>query len=290
MLLDIIPQNKWNILSKFIAAFSIPTIGSPIQFAFKNFYMKEYKMLEMDESFKEKFLTFCYPADLHNREQEIEFDKVYWGADSTFVIFDRKKENKIVGCVQLISKSDSIRIPCEYSRLNNNQSFDPLNMYNTDKIGEIYRCRRSFDLKLKDSLIVVSMLFKALQAKVNQTNTAYLYITFDSTNRELRNLYTRKMFFQNPEIVVHYGDDPKDWQLLHKDCQLHENKFATIDRSHFYLQTWFRQNLKKKKLTLQPVKTKVPHTITENRKFIFANVRPKWRYINTIGINALQTK
>ena len=97
MLLKMVPQKNWNTLSKCIALFSRRTIGSPVELTYKNFVLKEYRMHTMDEGFKETFLKFCYPADLHNREEEIECDKIYWGADSTFVIFDTNKHNEIVG-------------------------------------------------------------------------------------------------------------------------------------------------------------------------------------------------
>jgi hypothetical protein len=286
-LLGLVPQKHWNVLSKCIAAFSRPTIGSPIQLTYNNFVLQEYQMHTMDSAFKETFLKFCYPADLHNREQEIEYDKIYWGSDSTFVIFDKNKNNEIVGCAQFIPKTNSIRIPSEYARLNDNQYFDPVDSYKSKKFGEIYRCRRSFDLKMKDSIVVVSMHFKALWAKIIQTDTEYLYITFDKMNRELRNLYTRKLFFQNPDTVVHYGDDPKDWQLLYKDCMLHEEKFASLDKSHFYLQTWFRQNLKQKKLRTTPKTATTTFVVEKKRSILFAPSQADVQFGNQLEGNAM---
>jgi hypothetical protein len=287
MLLKMVPQKNWNTLSKCIAMFSRRTIGSPVELTYKNFVLKEYQMHTMDEEFKETFLKFCYPADLHDRDKEIECDKIYWGADSTFVIFDTNKQNEIVGCAQFIPKTDTIQIPAEYARLADNQYFDPVASYNSKKIGEIYRCRRSFDLRLKDSIVVVSMLFKALWAKTIQTKTEYLYITFDLMNRELKNLYTRKLFFQNPETLVHYGNDTKDWQLLYKDCMLHEKKFATLDKSHFYLQTWFRQNLKQKKLRTTPETATTTFVIEKKRSALIPTQQPDMQFGSGLSGRAL---
>ena len=42
----------------------------------------------------------------------------------------------------------------------------------------------------------------------------------------------------------------REFRLLRKDCVLHEKLFAAQSRRHFHLQTYFRENLKKKTLRI----------------------------------------
>ena len=133
--------------------------------------------------------------------------------------------------------------------------------------AEIYRCRRAFDLTRTESFLIVYMLFKALWAKTIQESVESIYITFDPDIKELQNLYTKKLCFKNS------GNSPKDWQLLVKDCLHHEHKVATKSRLHFFMQTWFRKDLKKKNLRIhrrhRPV---TAHLVSEIEPVLFTNL------------------
>jgi hypothetical protein len=88
------------------------------------------------------------------------------------------------------------------------------------------------------------MMFKATWAKIIQTNMEYVYITCDANSKELQNLYLKRLFFQDTQKLVSFGESGRPWRLLRKDCLLHEKRFAGLSRKHFYLQTYFRANLK----------------------------------------------
>ena len=275
LLLDIIPKNRWNMLSNIFSRFSIPHIKSPIKFSHKGFYLKEYSIENMNKELKEKFLLFCYPADMHNREKEIKLDHIYWNYASTFIVFNQSKE--IVGCLQFVRKTANNKIPVEYAYVSDvtddlKTSYDIYSNSPDGRSAEIYRCRRSFELKGIEAINIVYMLFKAAWSKVVQTGTEYVYITYNLENRELRNLYSRKLYFQNPGINVQFGNTPQKWGLLIKDCRLHEEKFASLSKAHFILQTWFRKNNKKKNLIIPKTHTVPASIISEKDTILFTEI------------------
>jgi hypothetical protein len=277
-LLKKVPQDKWNFFSNVLARFSFPTIGSPISFKCKNLYLKEFSIPTMANSMKETFLLFCYPPEIYNRDEEILLDQQYWKDAATFLVFNTSQE--IVGCVQFIPKTTTNKIPVEYSHVVKSLNVDYLNITNNFKLplgqfAEVYRFRRSFSLKGEDATNVVSILFKAIWIKTIQTSTDYLYISYNSGNHELKNLYLRKLHFQNPKVTVQFGNDPTLWNILIKDCQWHEKKFAELSKPHFFLQTWVRKNSKKLNLEAKPQSTSSP-LLSEEDTILFASVvRPK---------------
>ena len=257
LLLKLVPQSKWNLLSNLFSRMSIPTIGSPISFKYGNFTIKEFNLLKMDKLQKEKFLEFCYPLDMADRKKEIKIDRQYWRTAATFIVFDAN--DSIIGCAQYISKIYGSRLPVEFAHV-----IEKSETSNCDigiffksilphgSCAEIYRCRRSFGINRHDSFLVVHMLFKALWAKIIQESAQYIYITFNPIAHELYNLYIRKLCFQNPGILVRFGNNPQNWELLIKDCLYQENELAALSPSHFIMQTWFRKNLRKKNLRIRP--------------------------------------
>lgn len=271
ILLDIIPQNHWNTLSNLLCRLAPNTIGSPIQFSLGNFTLQEFLIPRMDNALKEQFLQFCYPADLPDRENEIKLDQQYWNDAATFIVSDQNSE--IAGCLQFIPKTATNKIPVEYARVvdapDSDNAVNPAPPSGT--FAEIYRCRRSNALKGEHIIGILTMLFKAMWIKTVQTNTEYVYITYDRNDRELRNLYLRKLFFQNPGITVTFGNCHKLWNLLYKDCLLNEQTYATLSRSQFYLQTWVRKNCKKKNLSLPP-RTTTAEIFSADETVLFTTV------------------
>jgi hypothetical protein len=276
--LKIIPQSKWNFLSNAFARVSIPTIGSPISFNHGNFILKEFDLLESDELRNKKFLDFCYPSELVDREKEIEIDRQYWRNASTFAIYD--KNELIKGCAQYIAKKDNSQIPVELTHIidKSGKAKDISAIFNKNKVqsgsyAEIYRCRRSFDLRSSDAFSVVYMLFKALWAKIIQESAHSIYITFDANNNELYNLYIKRLCFQDPGIIVRFNNSSKSWRLLVKDCLYEEKEMASLSRTHFFMQTWFRKNLKKKNLHIRPPLSPVTARLfPENKTALFTHV------------------
>lgn len=252
-LLKRFPQTTWNQVSSLYTLFTLPTIGSPVSFSHKNFELKEYTTEHMPHEVLENFLNFCYPPDMPDREKEIECDqRNYWQKNITFIVY---KDTRIVGCVQIVPKTATQHLPVEFASVcRENEPPSPLDLSELvpdNNITEIYRCRRSFDLNRMEAIDVLLMLYKALWAKVIQLGTAYTCISFDSSKKDLKSLYVNKIAFTDPDITIQFGSDPKKWNLLVKDWAEHERSFATISKSHFYLQTWFRSSLKKKHLHLK---------------------------------------
>lgn len=251
-LLKKLPQNRWNDLSSFYTFFTLPTIGSPIAFRYKDFHLQEYFTTEMPQPVFEVFLMFCYPADISNRREEIECDRLnYWQKTSTFLVY---KDTQIVGCVQIVPKTETQNLPVEYaSVVNTDGTLKKVNIAElipTGNVTEIYRCRRSFDLNRIEAINVLIMLYKAVWAKVIQLGTAYTCISFDGSKNDYKSLYLKKLAFNDPKMTIIFGDNQKKWNLLIKDWAKHELSFATLSKSHFYLQTWFRTSLKKKHLRI----------------------------------------
>ncbi len=240
----------WNELSNVYTFFTFSTIGSPISFWYKNFRLQEFPTADIPQPLFNEFLTFCYPEDMPDRQEEIACDKQhYWEKTSTFLVF---KNDQIVGCVQIVPKTATQNLPVEYADVQNDDGtkskLDISRIISTDNVTEIYRCRRSFDLRKIEAINVLLMLYKAVWAKVIQLGTAYTCISFDSAKNDLRSLYLNKLNFDDPNISLVFGNSQKRWSLLLKDWERHEQCFATLSKSHFYLQTWFRESLKKKHL------------------------------------------
>jgi hypothetical protein len=243
-IIDRINPSWWNRVSYLYSFMTRHFIGSPISFFNEHgFCLREFGMLDMPEGLRRDFLNFCYPQDLPGRAQELEYDRQYWPHCSAFVVWDRCR--KIIGCVQFIVKEGTVSLPVEYATVvGGEERFNVTRDVGSAKASEIYRLRRSFNLDAEKINHLVSMLFKATWAKIIQTNMEYVYITCDANSRELRNLYLRRLFFQDTKKLVRFGKSGGQWRLLRKDCFLHEKRFAGLSRKHFYLQTYFRANLK----------------------------------------------
>jgi hypothetical protein len=278
LLLDLVPQSSWNLLSNIVALTSGCLIDSPISFSYGNFTIKEFDLLSANETLKTQFLDFCYPFDKEEKEKEIEIDRQYWPGAASFIVVDQN--GAIKGCAQFLAKKRVPVIPFELSHIIDKSGPEEKDcgvfhdiMPLCGSYAEIYRCRRSFDLKGAEPFTVVYMLFKGLWAKIIQESIQSIYITFNPTIRELQNLYIKRLCFQNSGITVRFGNSPKDWQLLVKDCLFQENKLATKSRSHFFMQTWFRKDLKKKNLRIlrrhRPV---TAHLVSEIEPVLFTNV------------------
>ena len=243
----------WDHISHVYSFFSRPFIGSPIKFKGPGgLYIEEFSILEMPELLRRQFIEFCYPQDLQNRFEEINCDRQYWSSASTFLVFDENA--KILGCSQYIVRNKNLKLPVEYGRtveaIPDRGHFDISQSVGENKSAEIYRLRRSFDVSKRIVGDIVNMLFKALWAKIVQTQTAYVYITCSGDSKELFNLYSHRLFFEDTGIRMSYGQNPKKWCLLRKDCCLHEKRFATLSYNHFQMQTYFRTNLKQKRLCI----------------------------------------
>ena len=259
-LLKRFPKQRWNQLSSLYTLFTPPTIGSPITFRYNDLQLIEYTTTEMPPSVFNAFLDFCYPADIPGRDKEIDCDREnYWEGTPTFLVY---KYSEIVGCVQVVPKTATQKLPVEYaSVLKPDGTLDRLiisSLIPCDNVTEIYRCRRSFNLNRMEAINVLLMLYKALWAKVIQLGTAYTCISFDSSKGDLKSLYVNKIAFTDPGITLRFGSDGKKWNLLLKDWAEHERSYATISKSHFFLQTWFRSSLRKKHLRLPKQQPKKP--------------------------------
>jgi hypothetical protein len=274
ILLQGIPPNHWNLLSNALSRFSGAQIDKPISFEENGFTLQEIPSDYLAGRAREQFLTICYPHDMPNRDQEILIDQTYYWPDaSTFIAYNRAKDP--VGCVQFLTKNRDSKLPVEYSQVTDAAPNNPglHARIPAGRSAEIYRCRRSPDLNGSDSVLVVSMLFKAIWAIIVRTGTQVAYVTYDASNRELRNLYLRKLFFQDPGITVQFDGCDKKWSLLYKDCALHEQKFATLSRAHFYMMTWFRRDLREKNLEI-PRRTiaQTERLLEENDTVVFAEM------------------
>lgn len=258
-ILNHLPRDKWDRFSHLCALFSRPTIGSPIEFTYQDLRLIEYSQRNMPADLKDKFITFCYPDSLPNRIEQLQCDHhYYWKNTTTFIVFNNK--NDIAGCVQIIFHDNSTSLPVEYANTtvsSGKYKFDfhevlPEGDYS---ISEIYRCRRSFDLKRTQILTVIEMLFKATWIKIQQCRIDYSFISFDPVQRELKNLYMRRFAFEDPEVRLIYSDHPKVWHLLIKNWKTHDKTFASLGKSQFYLQTWIRSNIVKSESTKKSSRT-----------------------------------
>jgi hypothetical protein len=276
-LLKLVPQRKWNLLSNMLARVSVSTIGSPISFRYKGYTLREFNLLEMEPIQRSEFLRFCYPLDLPDRKREIAIDRQYWPNTATFIVFD--ENNAIKGCAQYISKRNDSRIPIEFAHviyksgaINGDIGVLCKSLLPHERYAEVYRCRRSFDSKSHDSFWIIYMLFKAVWAKTIQESMQYLYISYNPEIKELYNLYTKKLCFQNAGVTIRFKNSSKTWGLLVKDCLAQENDFATVSRTHFFMQTWFRKNLKKKNLYIHPSIPLVGHLLPKQETILHTQV------------------
>ncbi|OGS36982.1 MAG: hypothetical protein A2293_02050 [Elusimicrobia bacterium RIFOXYB2_FULL_49_7] len=253
-LLNAIPPRLWNNISYLASFFSIGDIGSPISFdGDHGLSLREVDLLTISENERREFLSFCYPQELNERSLEIEYDRAYWPNASTFILRDETKE--IVGCAQFVVKRPGHKLPVEWSRIASGYEGEGNYFAIEQDVGEmlsaeIYRLRRSFNITPEKVNVLVTMLFKAIWAKIVETGTAYTYITCDGDSRELRNMYLKRLYFQEAGKMVHFGNHEKKWNLLRKNCLLHEERFATLSKRHFQMQTYFRTGLKRKKLRI----------------------------------------
>lgn len=231
------------------AIFSAPTIGSPINFqGDDSLRLQEYTISSMPSLMKSRFIEFCYCSDLPNRDREIEIDeKLYWRDAALFLVTDANET--IVGCAMFIKKTCGTKLPIEFSRIAKPHQigdvlFDAHRDAGTDSVTEIYRLRRAFTISRSQVKAVINMLFKAIWAKVIQTDTDFLYCTCDQDVRELEALYEKRLAFLDTGIKVTYPGITKLWNVYRKDCMKHEVCFASLSPRHFELQNYVRSNLK----------------------------------------------
>lgn len=249
VILDRLPRQKWNSLSRFISSLTIPCIGSPIRFRTRGFTLREYDLESTPGVIIEQYFKFCYPPDeIRNPEEEFEIDKQYLPSAQTFIV-TRDSDQKIVGCLQLVYRSEKVKLPVEFARIFKNESgrcesSNVLDSLPAGKKTEFYRCRKGKDLTGAESAIVVPMLFKAGFIKTIQEKVDYCLLSYYKENSMLRNLYTRKLAFKPSGISIKYAGCDKEWELLLLPTTFVYNDFASVSKTHFYLMTYFRSNLK----------------------------------------------
>ena len=249
VILDRLPRQKWNSLSRFISSLTIPCIGSPIRFRTRGFTLREYDLESTPGVIIEQYFKFCYPPDeIRNPEEEFEIDKQYLPSAQTFIV-TRDSDQKIVGCLQLVYRSEKVKLPVEFARIFKNESgrcesSNVLDSLPAGKKTEFYRCRKGKDLTGAESAIVVPMLFKAGFIKTIQEKVDYCLLSYYKENSMLRNLYTRKLAFKPSGISIKYPGCDKEWELLYLPTAFLYNDFASLSKTHFYLVTYFRNNFK----------------------------------------------
>ncbi len=238
-------------LSHLYSFFTFPNIGSPIEFSgHYGLFLKEFVLTEMPDCIRRDYIRFCYPEDMLNRDKEIAYDRQYWPYTSTIIVWD--SPCRIIGAVQLIPKNKDKLLPIEYAEIVEDKSgksrlFDVEINSNGLPSMEIYRLRRSFDIESCKAPILVTMMFKAIWAKIIETKTRYLYLNYDSESIELGNLYKNRLDFKDTGIQLRYNGTSKKWNVLRKDCLAHEQEYANRSPRNFYFQTYCRTNLKRKR-------------------------------------------
>lgn len=250
--LDHLPKEQWDFFSTLCASLSLPHIGSPISFRHKTFTLNEYPANQLPPSLKEDFLSFCYPDDLPDRLEQIDCDiKNYWNHATTFIVTDASAT--IVGCVQIIHRDRTNPIPVEFGSFRRHDGslvrLDLSNLYNANSMTEIYRCRRAPHLRRLNGMHVLIMLFKAIIAHTIEYRTPFSFISFDKSRPDLQHLYLHKCDFSDTGIDINFEGDSRPWRLLRKNWFQHEKTFATKGKTQFFLQTWYRNGLRKKHLT-----------------------------------------
>lgn len=233
------PRNCWNYFSHFLAAFSLPTIGSPIIFSTKELILREETVLSMNAATREQYLNFCYPVSMPNRDEEIAVDKQYWNRMSILNVY---LDCRIIATVQLIQSETGLDLPVNYAK---SDDVDIAVWTKSKRSIELYRFRRSFDCASYQGVLALFMIFKAVWAKVIQTKTYTGLLTFDADQTMLMNLYAKRLCFTTAGSVT-YNNSDKKWTVLVKDFHQAEKFFAPINKRAFFLQTWNRSNLKQR--------------------------------------------
>lgn len=275
---SLFPRSSWNHLSLIIASLSKKTIKDRIEIKHKNgFILKEYRIEEMPDTLWIEFVQFCYPRDNPDRLSEITLDERYWRNSSFFLVFDANK--KIVGCIQYIFKTPDLKLPVEYGCAvsengtdESRKQFDATEDVGVASCGEIYRLKSDQTLCNDGSCAVSMMLFKAIWMKGIQAKVEFSYISYDLDNKMLRNLYLKRLYFQNPHLNIQYGDSPKKWGLLRKSWPMHESNFASLSLVHFFMQTYFRQGMIESPILTQPVTIKNAPKIKTDAGWVWAEV------------------
>ena len=236
----------------------------------KKLLMSHYENItEMPDDLLKNFVDFCYPKDMEKCKNEIEIDKkCYWPYASTFIVF-YKKDN-IAGSVLFIQKNEERKLPVEKSFIasGNGKVGDPFNVYKdigNHKVAEIYRLRKSFEVKPRKGYSIIRMLFKAVWVKVVQTNTEYLYCTVDPDKHDLIKLYTN-LGFDDIGVNVNYIHSSKEWKVLRLDCLKFDKYYSTKGRFKFSRMKYFRKNLKK--ILLIKTKNKIFNLLEKIRLLI----------------------
>lgn len=265
-------RRYWNAFSLFLTYFSKPTIGSPMKYNGPyGLSFQEYpKFSEMPDDIKNKFLNFCYPKDIPDRNKEIKCDRQYRPFASVFIVFDNNGD--IVGCAIYLIKTNFNKLPIEYSRIMSKNS-DTGEHFDIDKdVGfynentgiynsvEIYRLRRAFNINSRMIPSIGNMLFKACVAKSLQDQVEYMYMTCSDKSKKLINMYVNRLAFEDPGFIVTY-DGLNEWKAMRRDCVFCDKKLATLSLKHFHLQTYFRKNLKIKSLYRPKISLALEHQI-----------------------------
>jgi hypothetical protein len=247
-----LPRACWNIFSVFLASFSLPTIGTPINYRVGNRRLREIDLLTADKDLLARILAFMYPRpEIADPEAEIAIDMQYWPAARTLIV-ERTGDGEIQGCIQVLEKSASVMLPVEKSQTSNGlfaaQGATAL-FPGKGKLAEIYRCRKCVgNGDHEGDFAVLNMLFKAVWLCVVQGGIQHSVISFDPSQMALCNMYTNKLTFKDAQLELRYGQSGKSWKLLTKDWIDHDRNFAALSEKRFFLQTWCRRNLAGKRL------------------------------------------
>jgi hypothetical protein len=247
-----LPRAYWNTFSVLLASFSLPTIGAPINYRVGNRRLREIDLLTADKDLLARILAFMYPRpEIADPEAEIAIDKQYWPAARTLIV-ERTGDGEIQGCIQVLEKSASVMLPVEKSQTSNGlfaaQGATAL-FPEKGKLAEIYRCRKCVgDGDHEGDFVVLNMLFKAVWLCAVQGGIRHSVISFDPSQTALCNMYTKKLAFKDAQVELRYGQSGKSWKLLTKDWIDHDRNFAALSEKQFFLQTWWRKNLARKRL------------------------------------------
>jgi len=241
----------WNSISYLYSSFTWPTIGSPVQFQGDfGMSLSEHSFCLMNDAERREYLGFCYPEEMEHRDAEIACDRRYFPGSSLLII--RKSGGTIIGSVQLVHRDRAGRLPIEFALLPPDsagcaRSFNVEKDAGPGKAVEIYRLRRSFAVDSHQAPMLVTMLFKAIWAKIIETGTRFLHLSYDADSAHLGNLYRHRLDFRDTGKRVRYPGSEKEWAVLRKDCLEHELEYAGKSPRNFYFQTYCRAHLKRKR-------------------------------------------
>jgi len=182
---------------------------------------------------------------MHDREKEIEIDeKHYWPFASVFLVF---YDNIIVCCLLYLIRDKNMPLPVEFGRVKtentNEGNFNIEKDIGMKRAAEIYRFRRSFTVRDELVLPMTAMIFRGVWAKTIQTGTEYMYCSCDSNDKELTNLYSNRLLFENTGRSLYYKNINENWVIFRKDSYKHELDFAAYSFKHFMIQLSTRRNL-----------------------------------------------